>query len=276
MVRRQTLAVLHVPQDDVTRRVHRDLVLNTGPVLGPTATWQILSALKAHVQGPTTTAEDPAPLEHIAQQYAAPHRRGDSCGPPVEPDGLLHHVLLFASVTGADQRHRELMAPELVHQLVHGEPGGSFYEPADLKGPVLPPALGNRTVVPHVVERDRGDEPVLHEPGQGRFRVEGMLPCEADHGSVALDPTVGRGLISGVTDRRLQFTVPFLYQLYIILLIFVLAGRIFPRQDDFLGNRRDLTATVRRVGPVAVGNGFEGANVAVDGGLETSEPTVLH
>lgn len=123
MIRRQRLPVLHVGKDDVAGGIHCNLPQDTSSVLGPTATWQFLSAFEAHVDGPTGVAIDPTPLEHAPQRYTAPHRSGGGTGAPVEANALLHHVLLLAAVGRANKRDRELATGEVLGQLVQREAG---------------------------------------------------------------------------------------------------------------------------------------------------------
>jgi len=62
VIRGQKLPVLHVSQYDVAGGIQCNLPHETGPVIGPTATWQILGAFEAHVKRPLRAAVDPAPL----------------------------------------------------------------------------------------------------------------------------------------------------------------------------------------------------------------------
>lgn len=65
MIRSQPLAILHVGQDNVPGRVHGELLLDTGPVLGPAPSGEVLGALKAHVEGALLGTHNAAPLEHV-------------------------------------------------------------------------------------------------------------------------------------------------------------------------------------------------------------------
>jgi len=150
------------------------------------------------VQRSLPTCQDPATAQHVAQRHAAPHGGGGAGRAPVEADGLLDHVLLLAAVTGADERGGKLAVGKLAHEAVHGEPGWALDKTGYFDGPVFPVGLGNWTVVADVVEWDWGDEAVVHEALQGGLRVEGVLPCEADHGGVPCDPLIRRSLVARV------------------------------------------------------------------------------
>jgi len=65
MIRSQPLTILHVGQDNIPGRVHGKLLLDTGPILGPASSRQVLGALKAHVQGALLGTHNSAPPKHV-------------------------------------------------------------------------------------------------------------------------------------------------------------------------------------------------------------------
>jgi len=205
MIRGQKLPVLHVSEDDITGGIECNLPHDTGSILGPTATWQILGAFEAHVKSPLRAAVDPAPLQQAPQRYTAPHRSRDSGGAPVEADALFHHVLFLAPVPSADKRGGELAAGEVVDQLLHGEACGPGNETRNLDGPVLPASMGHGSVVTDVVEGNGGDEAVMHEARDGGLGVEGVLPRQTDQGSIPFDPLVGGSVVARVENRGFNF-----------------------------------------------------------------------
>ncbi|PON67776.1 LOW QUALITY PROTEIN: hypothetical protein TorRG33x02_263710 [Trema orientale] len=66
VVRRQNVAVLHVRQYDIPRRVHGQLRPQARAVLGPTPAGQVLGPFEAHVEGPAPARHDAHPLEQGA------------------------------------------------------------------------------------------------------------------------------------------------------------------------------------------------------------------
>jgi len=175
VIRGQRLPVLHVGENDVAGGIQCNLPQDTGSVLGPTSTWQILGPFEAHVERALGAGVDPAALEQGAQGHAAPHRSGDGGCPPVEADALFHHVLFLPPVPSADECGWELATGEIVEELLHGEACGPGDQARDFHGPVLPAGPGDWPVVADVVEGDRGDEAVVHEAREGWLRVKRVL-----------------------------------------------------------------------------------------------------
>lgn len=239
---------MHICEDDVAGGIQCDLSLDARPVLGPTATWQILSSLEAHMESPLGPAVDPTPLQHVSQRYTPPHRSGNRTRTPIKPDALFHHVLFLPSVSRAHQRHGELPAWELVDELLHGKPGGSFHEPANLDGPVFPARVGDGAVVADVMDWDRGDEAVVHETVQGWLRVEGVFSGETDEGGVAFDPAVGGSGVARVEDGGPDFVVALVNQVVpLVALVFVFAGGVRVHLEGLgsLGIGGEVAAEVR-------------------------------
>lgn len=130
-------------------------------VLGPTATWQILSALEAHVEGPLVCPYMPHRLSTYLKGYASPNGSGNGSRPPVKTFALFHHVGFLTSVARENQRDLELAGGEVVEEL---------------DGPVVPSGHGDGAVVADEVEWDGGDEPWCMRWVKGGSELKGCLP----------------------------------------------------------------------------------------------------
>jgi hypothetical protein len=226
VVRQQRLAVLHVGEHDVPRRVQGPLARDAGAVLGSPAAGEVLGALEAHVEGAALAGHDAAAAEHVAEARTAPHGRGHAGGAPVEAHRLLHHVLLLAPVARARQRHGDLHGGEVARQLLHGEPRGPPHEARHLHGPRRPVPPRHGAVVAHVVQRRRGDEAVVHQPRQRRLAVERVLPRQPHQARVPLDPRVRGAFVARVLHRGLHLQLQVrAVQLSPVLLLLVLVVR---------------------------------------------------
>ena len=216
MVWRQELAILLESQKHIPLSVQRPAHVN-GSSVGARLTLRQF-AQRAFKMNKTMLLRRPSDAhcrQQITKPNSCPNRVANSTSAPVKPNSLLGHVLFLPTVACTNKGHRNgnngsiLSRGNLFHAQIH-----RLWHPGDFQLVVSPRKLRHSTMVPHHIQRRRGDPTCILQVLQGRFRVEGMRSRVPQHGWMPLDPLVRCACITGIdlscilTRRHFQAGVP--------------------------------------------------------------------
>mmetsp|Transcript_1670 Transcript_1670/g.7453 ORF Transcript_1670/g.7453 Transcript_1670/m.7453 type:complete len:368 (+) Transcript_1670:237-1340(+) len=154
------ISVLFVRDDDVARRVQRGLHVDGCAVRTDSAVLAVvtlgkftLGAGEAHEPSAGSRLVNPRAVQDEPERDTLPVRVPHGGGSPVEPDGLLDHVLFLAPVTRAHHQAREAIGRHL-RELVHADGVRVGHVPGDFNRVGVPVELWHGAVVADDVQVD--------------------------------------------------------------------------------------------------------------------------
>mmetsp|Transcript_12496 Transcript_12496/g.30326 ORF Transcript_12496/g.30326 Transcript_12496/m.30326 type:complete len:668 (-) Transcript_12496:2-2005(-) len=213
VVGHQPLPVLLVRDDDVTERVHRMVVGERGPV---EAVGELVGALEAHEVGALRARLDARLDQEVPERNAGPVGARGPGGAPVEANGLLGHVLLFAAVARARDSDREGLLVGHVNDVLHRDGERLLHEPRDLNGVGIPVELRHGAVVANEVERGRRDHALIDELRERRLDVVRVPPRQPNHRGVPRHPLIRGVNIASIDPEPVLIEVTELLDISII------------------------------------------------------------
>lgn len=135
-------------------------------------------------------------VDDVRQVDAGEERRAESCRSPRETERLGDDVLLFTTVTGADEGDGKGDRLELgrVDEVGEGEGARTVDETGDVESPFrrfVEGDLRDDAVIADVEETGRREESGVPKVGEWRLRVERPFSGQTDEGCIANDPLIG-------------------------------------------------------------------------------------